>query len=153
MRKPGERFNHQCKRSVTRALFTPVTKSLISALHCWQNTKHRGEIVPQLLPVVSKTEYLEKAPVTWTIPVPVPRSYWAGLRIFMIFSSFAWEFSFHKPVLLIPDLFVSLSVIAYVPAPPSTLPGEGFGVTGSAFCALYRAETGWRRGTRGVAAG
>lgn len=49
-------------------------------------------------------------------------------------------------------LFVPLSIIAYVLAPPSFVPGEGFGITGSTSCAPYLAEKGWRMGTGGAAA-
>lgn len=85
--------------------------------------------------------------------MPVPQSRWPWLQIVRIFRSFSEDFSFHKPVSLISLLFVPLSRIAYVPAPPSSLPGGGFGITGSATCAPFLTEKGWRRGRGGVAAG
>lgn len=73
------------------------------------------------------------------------------LQALRTFRSFSEDFFFPPTCFthLAPS-FVPLSRVAYVPAPPSSLPGGRVGTSCAPF--LTEKKKGWRRGTGGVAA-
>lgn len=77
--------------------------------------------------------------------LPQPFLYHSILQTVMISKSFCEDFSWHKPVSLISPLFVPLSRVAYVPAPPSSLPGGGVGTSCAPFLTEKRMEEGYYR--------